>query len=190
MTIDNLVGAGVVSPSIRKALDNDVEGIANLIRTYGFSNEDPAKRKLIDITPSEILSRIQNGDFYVAALEDKVVGCSSVIEYGGVIELRSLATAPQYHNNGIGGHLIEACITEASGRKMDDGRAYLQLFTLTQEPSVPLFEKFGFTSPTLVHQQGITLEAKYQRDCVSCPLAKGNCVEIPLFLPLAYGPSK
>lgn len=159
MTIQAITLAAVV----RKAAAPDSQGIAQLVNAFAFKESDRSGQ-LIPLTDDDILSLINKGLFYVAELEGQVVACSSVVEYEGIAELRSLAVSQQHQGKGLGTTLIQMCVQEA------EQRGYSALYTLTQPQNFALFERAGFKKSDTKPPE------KLLKDCEGCKIY-GSCNE-------------
>lgn len=146
---------------VRKAVASDSQGIAELVNAFTFRSDGSGQ--LIPLTTDDIFGSINKGLFYVAGQEGKVLACGSVVEYGGMAELRSLAVSRQHQGNGFGTALIQTCVREAKQR------GYSALYTLTQQQNFALFENQGFEKSDIPPE-------KLSKDCAKCP-AYDSCNE-------------
>ncbi|MCI0475520.1 MAG: GNAT family N-acetyltransferase, partial [Anaerolineales bacterium] len=118
---------------IRRATLDDARGIAELVN-LGEREGQLLPRSLDSI-------RASIGDWIVAedchpARSRSVVGIGSLLEMNhALVEVRSLAVAPEYRQFGIGGKIVNALVEQARAR----GRP--TVFALTR--AVLFFEKLG-----------------------------------------------
>ena len=109
-------------------------------------------------------------DWIVAEDDGRIAGVGSLIEMGPMLaEVRSLAVAPAYRKNGIGGQIVEALIDLAKSRGVPN------VFALTR--AVPFFEKLGFR--VTVKED---FPEKVWRDCLICPVRLA-CDEVAVVKP-------
>lgn len=77
------------------------------------------------------------GSFYVAIVDDAIVGCCALEIYSKKLaEIRSLAVSPKHQNKGIGTQLVAACVKEAKQKKI------YEILSITDKDV--FFEKLGF----------------------------------------------
>ena len=150
-----------ISPkyNIRKARIEDAHSILDLI-----ADEVRAGRML----PRK-LSEVQLGigDWYVALIDEQIVGCVSLVFYNGKLcELRSLAVSPDYRGNGLGSDLIASILDHARERDMT------RVITLTR--SINIFKQLGFQQDLILN-----FPEKVWRDCYPCPY-RHQCDEVAL----------
>ena len=153
-TLDSTIKSGS-APVVRKAHVEDAGSIHDVIERYQFRSDKTGQ--LIPLNISEITALIATGTFYVAEADKKVVGCSSLIEYDGLAELRSWAVLPGYQGRNIGAELALAVIDEAKAR------GHAQIHTLTQTQNFSLVAKLGFVKTERPVE-------KLLKDCASCPI--------------------
>lgn len=115
------------------------------------------------------LNEMQAGinNWRVAYTQDKIIGCVSLVYFSPTLcEIRSLAVATDFRNNGLGKKLISEALklAKSSGAK--------SVLTLTRSPS--LFEQLGFQLNTIEN-----FPEKVMQDCYPCPLID-KCDEIAL----------
>ena len=148
---------------IRKAILQDARQIHQLLLSY-------AKDGLVlSRSLMEIFEAIR--DFYVFVEDDLVVGAAALnICWEDLAEVRSLVVHENYGGQGIGKHLVEACISEA--RQLGIGR----VFALTYQQV--FFEKLGFEVI-----EKAELPQKIWGDCIKC-VKFPECDEIALSLSL------
>ena len=94
----------------------------------------------------EILSEdIKKGEMYV--LEDDGVKAECVVldVGGGVLEIKNIATDPQFHGKGYGKALIEFIINKYQG-----DYSILQVGTGDSPSTIPFYEKCGFTRSHII----------------------------------------
>lgn len=92
-----------------------------------------------------------------AADGDELLGCVALEPYGlHLVEIRSLAVAPEYRGRGLGGKLLQAALIFARRRK------FARVFAVTAESK--FFLRQGFSSI-----RRTTLTEKIERDCRTCP---------------------
>ena len=161
-TLDSAIESGL-GPVVRKAHVEDAGGIHDVIKRYQFRSDKTGQ--LIPLDLPEITARVAAGTFYVAEADKKVVGCSSLVEYDGLAELRSWAVLPGYQGKNIGTELALAVIEEAKAR------GHAQIHTLTQPKNFSLVkEKLEFVKTE-------TPVEKLLKDCAHCPLYNNGCNE-------------
>jgi amino-acid N-acetyltransferase len=108
-------------------------------------------------------------DWIVAAADDEILGCVSLLRYGsGLVEVRSLVVGERYRGLRIGTRLMEALLREARQREVPT------LFALTRR--VSFFERFGFEV-----SERSRFPEKVWHDCRLCPLID-NCDETAMIL--------
>ncbi|MEK6852531.1 MAG: GNAT family N-acetyltransferase [Nanoarchaeota archaeon] len=157
---------------VRRASLEDVPGIVELIERYRFKPDGSGF--LLPVNKEGIETLVASESFFVAHDTRRVVGCSSIVEYGNeefeeIAELRSLVVDNEYRGQGIGSLLVEECIDEAVKR------AYSELYALTQmETYNNLFKGLGFE---LLDERPIQ---KLAEDCAKCPLHNNGCNEITI----------
>ncbi|NBD22884.1 N-acetyltransferase [Paenibacillus glycinis] len=133
----------------RKATENDIETLADLIAGYA--------EKGIMLPRSREALRRQIDSFVVAEVENAVVGCGSLTRLGtDLVEIRSLGISDGYKGLGIGSKLVDQLIVEAKEQHIP------KVMALTYE--VQFFEKNGFT---VVNKE--IFPEKVWTDCVNCP---------------------
>jgi N-acetylglutamate synthase-like GNAT family acetyltransferase len=128
--------AGTIAPLtagasyVRRARIADIDAILEVIDIY------VAAHVLLPRTPDEIAEAIDT--WWVAQLDDVVVGCAALRDFGGGIgELRSLSVTPEAHGLGLGESLVHAVVRDA--RK----HGITRLFAVTRNPGY--FARHGFT---------------------------------------------
>lgn len=141
---------------IRKAVISDVAEIQSLVNLYAGRGE---------MLPRALHDLYDNlRDFFVFEQEGTIKGvCALHITWEDLAEIRSLAVEEKSTGQGIGTHLIEACLREAHDLKI--GR----VFALTYIPTY--FERYGFSQIDKA-----TLPHKIWSDCLNC-VKFPNCDE-------------
>jgi amino-acid N-acetyltransferase len=134
---------------LRKAKIADVKDIQKLLMIFA-NRGDMLSRSL-----SEIYESLR--DFYVVEDEGVILGVAALhIVWDDLAEVRSVAVDEAAGRKGIGGRLVDACISEA--REIGLRR----IFCLTYKPD--FFAKHGFH---LVDKS--ELPHKVWGDCIKCP---------------------
>lgn len=88
---------------------------------------------------------------------DELLGCVALEPYGtDLVEVRSLAVAPQHRGRGYGAKLLHAALAFARHRK------FARVFAVTAETDFFLRQGFATSERT-------TLKEKIERDCRKCP---------------------
>lgn len=120
-----------------------------------FSDEVKAGR-MLPRSVEEMQADIDS--WRVALINDQIIGCVSLVFFNEILsEIRSLAVAESFRQNGLGKQLIEAAVALAK----QNGAKYI--LTLTRSPW--LFEHFGFEQENIEN-----FHEKVQQDCKLCPL--------------------
>jgi len=145
---------------IRKAQIKDVPTIHKLLQYYSDKGE------LLGRALSKLYDHLR--DFSVYEDEDgEVVACCALsICWKDLAEIRSLAVAPELTRRGIGTHLTNNAIEEASGFGVEE------IFALTYRPA--FFERFGFT---VIPRSDLPI--KIWGDCLHC-VKYPDCDEIAM----------
>jgi len=134
---------------IRKAQIADVKNIQKLLMTFA-NKGDMLSRSL-----SELYESLR--DFYVEERDGVLLGAAALhVVWEDLAEVRSVAVTEDAGRKGIGGCLVQACISEA--REIGLKR----IFCLTYKPD--FFAKHGFR---LVDKA--ELPHKVWGDCIKCP---------------------
>lgn len=129
-----------------------------------FASEVEAGR-MLPRTEEDMRASIQ--DWRVATVDNEIIGCVSLVFFTPrLCEIRSLAVAEPYRQNGLGNKLIQTAVELARQRGADD------VLTLTRAPY--LFEQLGFERSIISN-----FHHKVQQDCQLCPLVD-NCDETAL----------
>ncbi|HXN22762.1 MAG TPA: GNAT family N-acetyltransferase [Candidatus Dormibacteraeota bacterium] len=90
-------------------------------------------------------------------IEDELLGCVALEPYGTeLVEIRSLAVAPEHRGRGLGAKLLHAALAFARRRK------FVRVFAVTAETEFFLRQGFSTTERT-------ALAEKIERDCRLCP---------------------
>ncbi len=148
---------------IRPAVESDIDGILAIVNAY-------AGQDLMLPRTAEQIRRVLD-EFLVAEHEDRVVGCGSNVPLTReLVELRSLAVAPDYRSTGLGKRLVEALVVKARA----DG--YEQICALTLVES--FFVRMGFVT---VDRWAIS--PKIWHECIYCPKFDA-CDEIAMLMNL------
>ncbi len=144
---------------IRTAQMADVETILNLINIHAEEGQ-VLFRSLDDI-------RENIADIIVSEKHGKIVGtCSLKYGWDKMVEIRSLAVAPDCYRQGVASELVRENIARA---QLTDNE---HIFVLTY--AVALFEKLGF------HRvEKASLPLKIWSDCTQCR-KRDNCDEIAM----------
>lgn len=101
---------------------------------------------LADESPAMIERYIGRGRFFVASDRGRAAGeCLVTAEGDGVLEIRSLAVAPEYQRRGLGRALIRHVEREFSGEY-----SVLQVGTGDSPLTIPFYERCGFTRSHVV----------------------------------------
>lgn len=149
--------------TIRAAKESDIDGILNIVNSYAAQN-------LMLFRNEEQIRRALPG-FIVAEASGKVMGCGSNVPLTPrLVELRSLAVAPEARSTGLGRRLVEVLVAMAR----DAG--YDQICALTL--SEGFFNKCKFAT---VDRWSIT--PKIWQECIYCQKFDA-CDEIAVLLNL------
>lgn len=149
---------------IRPATTADVPSIAALVLANAIQG------KVLPRSAAAIEASI--GDWLVAAADDEVLGCVSLLRYtSGLVEVRSLVVGEKYRGLRIGSRLMEALLVEARRREV------ATLFALTRK--VAFFARFGFAITEREY-----FPEKVWHDCRLCPLID-KCDETAMVLDLS-----
>lgn len=144
---------------IRTARRGDIRAIAELVGYYARQDE------LLPRSEEEIRDSLDQ--WLVSELDGELAAVGSLVPYSDVlVELRSLAVAPDRHGRGLGGQLVEALAEKAT----DQG--YRELFALTR--AVQFFAHCGFAVVGMER-----FPQKVWTDCARCPL-RDHCDETPM----------
>ncbi len=141
----------------RKATHADAPAIADLV------NLGEREGQLLPRSLDSIRASID--DWFVAEDDGSIVGVGSLLEMNPALsEVRSLAVAPDYRQNGVGAKIVDALVDEARARGI------AMVFALTR--AVPFFEKQGF-----IITDKDNFPEKVWRDCMICPV-RHACDEV------------
>jgi amino-acid N-acetyltransferase len=152
---------------IRKAALADAHGIAALVN-LGEREGQLLPRSLESIR-ADIAAWIVAEDNSAPSTSLRIVGVGSLVEMNHtLVEVRSLAVAPEYRKFGIGGRIVHALVDQARAR----GRT--TVFALTR--AVLFFEKLGFK---ITDKENFP--EKVWRDCSICPV-QFACDEVAMVL--------
>lgn len=144
---------------LRKARVQDISAIHCLIAVYSRDGT-LLPRSLDDI-------QTHRGQFIVAEAEGRLLGCGALHSYpNGLVEIRSIAVAPDCQHCGVGTRLVRRLLQEA--QRGDAKRVFL----FTRSPD--FFTCMGFS---VVHAD--SLPEKIWKDCRLCP-RRLYCDEIPM----------
>lgn len=146
--------------------------LADIPAILALFAEEVGKGLMLPRSEAEMQAHINH--WRVAYINEEIVGCVSLVFFSqNLCEIRSLAVAKPYRQNGLGKKLVETALAFArqSGAQ--------QVLTLTRSPWV--FEPLGFEK----NQIG-NFPAKVQQDCQLCPFIN-NCDEIALLHILEEG---
>lgn len=173
------------SPQLRPARIDDIPQIARII------NDAAELGQMLPRSLASLYEKVR--DFYVFAeieksseknndeKHERIVGvCGLTIIWANLAEVASLVVSPDYRGHGLGGKLVQACLTEAHDLGIR------KVMTLTYEQA--FFERQGFT---VVDRQALPL--KVWSECVRCPKSDA-CDEIAMIrifedIPAYNGPA-
>ena len=147
---------------IKIAKEKDVEHLLSLINDSAFKTN--GEGQLLPLSKNEVELLVNQGAFYCAWDGLKLIGCVSVVEYSGLVELRSLIVAREYRSHGVGHALIKIAMQAAKNK------GYGELLALTNFQAIPLFVASGFRREPRPPE-------KLARDCARCPLLNEGCIE-------------
>lgn len=149
---------------IRKANITEAESVLKLINLHAQQGQ------LLFRTLEDIRERIS--DCFVCEKEGELLGtCSLKYGWDKMVEIRSLAVAPEHYRQGVASKLVRECIAQAGQTDSE------YIFVLTY--AVPLFKKLGFET---VNKAALPL--KIWSDCTSCK-KRDDCDEIAMVRPLS-----
>jgi amino-acid N-acetyltransferase len=149
--------------SVEKAKIQDVPQIHQLINYFADRGEMLAR------SLSELYENIR--DYFVIREGDRVIACAALhVSWSDLAEIRGVAVAKDYQQEGVGGQLITACLEEA--RQLGTAT----VFCLTYQPA--FFEKFGLT-----RVDRMELPRKVWTECYRCPKFP-DCDEVGMVLNL------
>ncbi len=134
---------------IRKAIMSDVEAMHSLINKYA--------EKGLMLARSRSMFYESLRDYTVVENDGAVIGVGGLhILWADLVEVRSLAIAPDYAKKGIGKQLVQ--VLEEQAREL----AIPKIFALTYQPG--FFAKCGYTEIS-----NKDLPHKVWKECISCP---------------------
>ena len=156
--------------SFRTATPEDEEALFRLISSHAFNPDGTGA--LLPLSRSAIGATIEQGSFFVAECDSVLAGCSSVVEYNGIAELRSLVVAPEFRGRGASRTLMQKCLEKAAEM------GHSVLYALTNEEALPAFLTEGFSRTDTPPQ-------KLLKDCQHCPLNSNElCKEMAVAIKL------
>jgi amino-acid N-acetyltransferase len=148
---------------IRKARLSDIKEMQRLINCYADRGE------MLPCSLSELYERVR--DFFVSEEDGEIAGtCALHPCWEDLGEIRSLAVKEPYTRQGIGTHLVKACLEEAASLGIK------RVFALTYKPD--FFRRFGFQTT-----DKSKLPQKVWSDCIKC-VKFPECDEIAMILNL------
>jgi len=147
---------------IRPAEKPDVAHLEILINASAFQTNGDGQ--LLPLSKKEIETLVNQGAFYCAWDGINLIGCVSIVEYSGLVELRSLIVSRSHRSHGVGQSLIHTAMKAAKSK------GYKELLALTNASAIPLFEATGFRKEPRPPE-------KLARDCARCPLLHEGCIE-------------
>ena len=149
---------------IEKARIKDVTQMHHMINDFAGRDEMLARPL------SEIYENIR--DYFVVRDGEQVLACVALhVMWDDLAEIKSLAVADSIQKQGVGRHLVEACLEESRELGLST------VFCLTYKPG--FFEQAGFTKIDKME-----LPHKVWTECFRCPKFP-NCDEVALI----YHPS-
>ena len=149
-----------------KARVSDVSQMHKLINSFADKGEMLAR------SLSEIYENIR--DYFVVRQGERVIACVALhISWSDLAEIKSLAVAEDYQQQGTGNQLVEACLKEARELGIPT------VFCLTYKPT--FFEKCGFSQVDKAE-----LPQKVWGECYRCPKFP-DCDEVALIYHLGVG---
>ena len=144
---------------IERATIRDVSQMHRLINCFAGRGEMLAR------SLSEIYENVR--DYQVVRDGEQVIACVGLhVMWSDLAEIKSLVVAESSQKQGIGEHLVQACLAEAEGLGMST------VFCLTYKPE--FFERAGFT-----RIDKMELPHKVWTECYRCPKFP-NCDEVAL----------
>jgi len=139
--------------------------IADVPQIHKLANHFADRGEMLPRALSDIYENLR--DFFVVRDGSKVVGCAALhIYWSDLAELRTVSVSEESQNQGIGAHLVQACLREAMEFDLPT------IFCLTYKPT--FFERFGFLQ---VDKQ--ELPRKVWAECYRCPKFP-DCGEVAL----------
>lgn len=159
-----LASTSALDITYQTATEEDTELISALIGSNAFQADGTGS--LLPLSSRSIVAAIGKEEFFVARSGPALAGCASVIEYGGIAELRSLVVAPEFRGRGIARPLMDLCTQRAGSI------GYSHLYALTNRTALSVFTNLGFKVVDTPPQ-------KLSRDCGDCPLNSNSlCKEV------------
>jgi amino-acid N-acetyltransferase len=144
---------------VEKAKIGDIPQIHKLVNYFAGKDE------MLPRPLSELYENIR--DFFVVRQGERVIGCAALhVSWSDLAEIKSLAVTEDSQHQGIGAHLVAACLDEAKELGIAD------VFCLTYRPV--FFERFGFAQ-----LDKMELPRKVWTECYCCPKFP-NCDEVAL----------
>lgn len=144
---------------LRKSRGRDSAAIHQLIALYS-PDGTLLPRSLADI-------RTHSGQFIVAEAAGRLIGCGALHPYAnGLVEIRSIAVAPDCQHRGVGTRLVRRLLEQAQRRQAR------KIFLFTRIPD--FFARLGFAVVP-----ASSLPEKIWKDCRLCP-RRNCCDEIPM----------
>ncbi len=151
---------------LRKAKTSDVKIIHRMI------NESAGKGEMLPRSLMELYGNLRDFLIYLDGDNGSIVGlCAMHIFWENLAEIRSLYVGEKYRRKGIGGKLVEACISEAITLDL------FRIFTLTYQTE--FFKSVGFKEV-----DKSTLPEKIWSDCFKCPKYPDYCDEVAMIMEL------
>lgn len=149
--------------TIRAATEADIDGILTIVNAYAAQN-------LMLPRTAEQIRRVLK-DFLVAEHAGRIVGCGSNVPLTAeLVELRSLAVAPEFRSTGLGRRLVEALVAKARA----DGYEQICALTLVED----FFSRMGF-----VTVDRWAIPPKIWHECIYCPKFDA-CDEVAMLMNL------
>ncbi|MCD6152561.1 MAG: N-acetyltransferase [Syntrophobacterales bacterium] len=151
---------------LRKAKTSDVKIIHRMI------NESAGKGEMLPRSLMDLYGNLRDFLIYLDGDNGSIVGlCAMHIFWENLAEIRSLYVVEEHRQKGIGGKLVEACISEAITLDL------FRIFTLTYQTE--FFKSVGFKEV-----DKSTLPEKIWSDCFKCPKYPDYCDEVAMIMEL------
>jgi amino-acid N-acetyltransferase len=149
---------------LRKAHVGDIKSIQALLRDCA------GKGELLPRALTHLYKHVR--DFHVAELDDgRLAACCGLsIVWEDLAEIRSLVVEDALRRQGLGRHIVQACLGEAGDLGVQ------RIFALTYQEA--FFKKLGF-----VEVDKDVLPQKIWADCIHCPKYP-DCDETAVLLQL------
>lgn len=80
-------------------------------------------------------------DYYVAQLDDEIVGCCGIRNIAGEGEITNVVVAAEYRKNGIATKMLEYMLKKAKEKGIGDCTLEVRV---SNQPAIRLYERFGF----------------------------------------------